>query len=294
MIKYFKKEYEAALDRFRTWFMHPGIRGYQYKVKGARISRYPAPGSEAPNTSETYIDYKTAYRDSTHNIRFRVDLHPHNKKMVFLVDGLTETIEEKLVRYGYLQPEQKKDVKAVEEAKKRYQEIMEESVDVRVHQDDFGVAEKFRNLNREGMAEYVANLFDGINTQNEREAWLNDLDEVYKPQLYHLKSLDMASDDPVYRQLVLDFEFQMNSIVDRRMNAKQFPVFKGNPEYWQVLDDSFDEENRRKVQATIKSYVMSIADSLPAVVEEGDRKTIKNAHHRIETIPVPIHTNFVK
>jgi len=183
------------------------------------------------------------------------------------------------------------DPKAVEEAKKKYQELFEESVDVKVHHDDFGYASKYAvgSNPREMLSEFVANLFDGMNTQNEREAWLNDLNEVYKPQIYFLKSLDLAADDPVYRQLVLDLEFQLNAIIDNRFEMGKFPTFKGNPNFWQILDNSFDAETRKKLQAVVKNYVASVADTTPAI-----RDDIPPQKNKVEYIAVPIKTQFVK
>ena len=40
--------------------------------------------------------------------------------------------------------------------------------------------------------EYVATIFDEINAKNTREVWMNDLEEVYNPEFYHLKGNDMA------------------------------------------------------------------------------------------------------
>jgi hypothetical protein len=291
MIKYFKKEANAAWDRFRHFVWPPGIWQYRHSQYKARVPRYPAPGSEPVDREFTYIDYKTAYRESTHNIRYHVNLHPHTAKHKYIADPLTETPEEKLIRYGFLTKDNKGDAAAVADAKKKYQELMEEPVEVTLHQDDFGIAGKVKS--RESIAEYIANQFDAISTHNRNtEHWLNDLDEVYRPQIYHLKSLDLAADDPVYRQLVIDLEYQINEYVEQRLQMKGTPVFKGSADYWHVLDSSFSEENRKKIQATIKTYVASISDTAPAIQEEGKRNKLKDSHHRFDTIPTLAETKY--
>ena len=45
---------------------------------------------------------------------------------------------------------------------------------------------------REFISEYVAGIFEGTNDTNSQEAWLNDLDETYKPEFYWLKTYDLA------------------------------------------------------------------------------------------------------
>jgi len=75
--------------------MPPGMRRYEFPVKGARLYRYPSPGSEPTHHDETAIDYKTAYRDSTHHIRNNVDTHKTNIEFLYLSDPIGGTVEEK-------------------------------------------------------------------------------------------------------------------------------------------------------------------------------------------------------
>lgn len=97
-----------------------------------------------------------------------------------------------------------------------------------VYRDDFEFTPGMEDKDsREFINEFVANIFEGVKQHNYSEAWLNDLDEIYRGQFYHLKSFDMAgakhyldwhfltyflADDPVYRQLVLDLEYQIDQI----------------------------------------------------------------------------------
>lgn len=51
--------------------------------------------------------------------------------------------------------------------------------------------------------------------------------------------MSCAADDPVYRQLSVDFEAQLDEIVANRGEIKNFPVWKSNAAAWAILDDSF-------------------------------------------------------
>lgn len=62
---------------------------------GSRLTRYPSPGNEPVSEGETQLNYKTAYRDSPHHIRYNVDIHPMMNSAVFLADPLGDTATEK-------------------------------------------------------------------------------------------------------------------------------------------------------------------------------------------------------
>ena len=72
--------------------------------KNVRYPRYPAPGSEPINHSIHASDYKTAYRDSIHHIRFLETSMDHEARFVFS-DPIGETKPEKLVRLKFLKVE---------------------------------------------------------------------------------------------------------------------------------------------------------------------------------------------
>lgn len=57
--------------------------------------------------------------------------------------------------------------------------------------------------------------------------------------MYNFKTYDMLADDPVWRQLKLDLEWTFENHADRRERAGYIPTFKGDPNFWQVLDNSF-------------------------------------------------------
>jgi len=110
------------------------------------------------------------------------------------------------VRYGYLKQKDMQNAQAVEEAKKQYEAAMGEPVETKgislelimitfslVHHDDFGIGDQLIAKNHESVGEFVSNIFEGVRQANAAEAWLNDLDEVYRAQFYYLKSFDFAS-----------------------------------------------------------------------------------------------------
>lgn len=81
----------------RHWFFPSALRRYGHTEDKKRIYRFPSIGSEpvTDHRENAYIDYKTAYRDSTHHIRYNVDLHPELNASVFLSDPFGETVPEK-------------------------------------------------------------------------------------------------------------------------------------------------------------------------------------------------------
>jgi len=76
------------------------------------------------------------------------------------------------------------------------------------------------------------------------------------------------------------------------MKDKGFPVFKGSPEYWQVLDSSFDINTRRQIQATVKSNLL-VTDKHYTLEELADERE-PVLHHKQEYIPVVSETKFVE
>lgn len=206
-------------------------------------------------------------------------------------DPLGETVTEKLVRYGFLAKENIKTPEKVEEAKKKYQEKLGEPAETKLHHDDIGFGAQLLALkgNSEAVGEFISNTFEGVRKLNASEAWLNDLNEVYNAQFYYLKTFDYTADDPVYRQLMLDLDGQLEGIMNNRLEIKDFPVFKGDPGYWRILDNSFSEENVRKVQSSVKNYT-GLQDYTPVHVHEGEIPPQKPQ----STISVPHQNKFVQ
>jgi len=289
-MKVVQREFKAAWDRFRYWLLPPSMRRYDAPKPKSRVYRYPSVGSEPANHEFNYIDYKTAYRDSIHHIRHNVDTHKTLEGYLYCQDPITETPEEKLVRCGFLAKDQVKNSEAIQRARKQYEQEIGESVDIRLHHDDFGYSEQpITRENREGLSEYITSLFEGVKHYNATEAWLNDLDDIYKSHFFIYRSTDMGADDPVYRQLVVELEAQLDEILTNREEMKKFPVFKGDPAYWAILDDSFSAENIKRIQSSVKNFT-GYTDLTPVILEEG----VIPPERRTPTIDVPHITQAVE
>jgi len=65
--------------------------------------------------------------------------------------------------------------------------------------DDFGYSSKpITKDNRESVAHFIRSFISANRDRNADESWLNDLDDIYKPTIYHFKSYDMF-DEAVFR-----------------------------------------------------------------------------------------------
>lgn len=125
-----KPKYSINIFFNRNFVVHKSVRWYRLPDTDYRPYRYPAPGSEPIDHKENRMDYKIAYRDSIHSIRYVRDTKLWNKGYNFIRDPLGETTEEKLIRYKCLDKKEKYDTKEIEEAKKKYEEKIGEKVEV--------------------------------------------------------------------------------------------------------------------------------------------------------------------
>lgn len=101
------------------------------------------------------------------------------------------------------------------------------------------------------MQHYIREQFEFLRDVNAQERYTNDLEKIYDPLMYNYKFVDMVACDPVWRQLILDMEQAFEQQVALRAEQGAMLVFKGDCDFWQVLDNSFDPENIRKVQIAI-------------------------------------------
>jgi len=79
--------------------MPPAVRRYKYPKPGSRLYRYPSIGSEPVDYERSYVDYKTAYRDSTHHIRHNVDTQKTLETYLYIQDPIGETSNEKFFSF---------------------------------------------------------------------------------------------------------------------------------------------------------------------------------------------------
>lgn len=203
---------------------------------------------------------------------------------MYLRDPLGESLEKKLVKFGYLKQETNNSAQAIEEAKKKYQKEVGESADVRVHQDDF---ETPKLDSREAISQYVRQEFKDIKQMNLKEAYTDTLEDFYRPHFYVMRNYDYTCDDPVFRQVKVELEYQMEEQMEDRKKAGEMAVFKGDPNFWLILDNSFAPESIRQVQATVRDTV-SLLD--PKYLEKSRNRV---GSHKEETLKFPITSKFI-
>ncbi|KAL4441410.1 hypothetical protein ABPG74_013705 [Tetrahymena malaccensis] len=277
-----------ALERFNEIIFNPAIRWYQLPKPTVRRTRYPAPGSEPINREVHQIDYKTAFRDSPHNIRYHHEIHSSDQTYHSSYDPVGETTTERLVRYGYLNKDQVNNAEAVAAAAKEFQEKEKRSPSNNIIVDQISNSDKpVTKENRESVAHHVRQQFEFFREVNAEEVWSSSIEEKYNPELYIYKTYDMAADDPVWRQVKLDLEWTFENIADRRESLGYMPTFKGDPNFWQALDNSFSPENIAQVQSSIGDKVTNIDTKALALNHQTEE------YHKTSKLVYPIRTNLV-
>ena len=88
------------------------------------------------------------------------------------------------------------------------------------------------------------------------------LEDIYLPKQYQQTRFDAAEEMPAYRQFRVDITCRSEAWYELLRKQGQTKVFRGSPaKSWQVLDESFDAENRSKAQTAVKDS--SSAATLP-------------------------------
>lgn len=279
--------FKGAWDAFYEFFFPKSVRWYRYPNKSVKYFRYPSPGSEPINQEMNYFDYKTAYRDSIHNIRYITDLHPQDQSFMTVGHSFSSTIEERLISTGCLDPKNAKDAKAVETAKENYQKEFGVSVDQRFVVDEIKVNDVPLDT-REGIAQSLRVFLSKRRDVNAQESYSNNLDDIYiAPSFYHFKTFDYQADDPVLRQARLDLEYYLEEITEKRKNLGEIRVFQGDANFWKILDNSFSTENIRLVQSKVGDTVTELD---PNVIERGRHQ---QEFHRHGTVVFPVKSETI-
>lgn len=224
---------KKALERFNEIIFNPAIRWYVLPKPHVRRSRYPAPASEPINRDENQIDYKTAFRDSPHNIRYNNEINLSDQSYHAGYDPVGESTAERLVRYGYLKKDQINNSEAIATAAKEFKEKEKRDASNNIIVDEISNSDKpITKENRESVAHHVRQQFEFYREVNAEEVWSSDLNERYNPEFYFYKTYDMLVDDPVWRQVKLDMEWTFETIADRRESLGYMPTFRGDPNFW--------------------------------------------------------------
>ncbi|EGR32906.1 hypothetical protein IMG5_067030 [Ichthyophthirius multifiliis] len=279
---------KKALERLHDIVFQPSIRWYKLPNPDVRRSRYPAPGSEPILESDHYIDYKTCFRDSIHNIRYHKDINPSIAGYESLYDPINQLDTEKLYIYGYLKKEdfnnQEKIQAAIQEFEKKEKRPVSSYV---VYDQNFAEDKPVTKGNRESVQHFIREQFEFYREVNASERYTNDVETLYKPNLWIYKQYDLAADDPVYRQLKLDMERVFEIQAYQRQEEGYQQTFKGDPDFWQVLDSTFDPENIQKVQIAIGDKTTNYDTKDLALYHNKER------YHVQGIIQYPIRTNLI-
>ncbi|KRX01721.1 hypothetical protein PPERSA_01591 [Pseudocohnilembus persalinus] len=265
----------------------PAVRRYKMPNPRVKYVRYPSPASEPINHDENQMDYKTAFRDSIHQIRYHKDLlaDQETESFHYVQDAYGDSVQDKLVKFGFLSRSEAEDPDAVAKAKEQYEQEMGEPVEQIVHYDELGLSDKpITRDNRESVAHFVRSFLTANRDINAEENFNNSLEDVYNPHIIHFKTLDMF-DEPVYRQLRVDLHYQVELYTQKKEVQGYMPVFKGDPKFWNILDNSFSPEQIKATQNAIKDHSQ---DDLGQLALRHN----SNEYHGTDRIEYPIRNNM--
>jgi hypothetical protein len=79
--------------------------------------------------------------------------------------------------------------------------------------------------------------------------------------------------------------------METRLKEGKLPVYKGNPKLWQVLDDSYQPEARKKAQLDIKDSKVINYLSLNSEIQKKKEDTLMSDAEE-DFIEIPIKTKF--
>lgn len=104
------------------------------------------------------------------------------------------------------------------------------------------------------------------------------LEDIYKPKQYQQMRFDMAEEMPAYRQFRVDIICRSEVWYEQLRKQGQTKVFRGSPaKSWQVLDESFDVENRSKAQSAVKdssSVVVTVPHEASKALSQRRRSAL--------------------
>ena len=79
--------------------------------------------------------------------------------------------------------------------------------------------------------------------------------------------------------------------MDQRMKAGKLQVYKGNPKVWQVLDESFQTETRKRAQLDINdSKVITALSRNSDIQKRKEDAMVSDAEE--DFIEIPIKTKY--
>lgn len=159
----------------------------------------------------------------------------------------------------------------------------------------------FMPQGEEARRERIRGMLDVI-TSTRREVHRDMIEANYAP----LKDQVMVNNhtwcfihaNAWHRQMYIEHErYWLDNIIHTSLNSTTKEIYKGNAKKWSVLDDSYDEETRRKMQAAVKDD-RTVEMKLP----EGGTSTalqIQRAQFFVEdddshkVVPHPTHNVYI-
>lgn len=242
------------------------MRGGQYK-----LFRYPAPANEDTNYDNSNMNnFRTPYQYSIHNVRRNIILNKdHEKILIVGVYGPSSTLAEKMVDMQYLPEKDKQDEAKINKACEEY--IKDYGIDPR-HQSNLVITvailsngeTKFTDTSgllsnstpieqrRAAMRSIFSSALEEAGNNQEGTAH-DTLPNLYRQEIVTTQPWDMTSWLPEWRQMRIQAIQLFEDRVQLSMKDSKVKVYKGNPRRnWQVLDDSFDQENREIAQGVVK------------------------------------------
>ncbi len=89
----------------------------------------------------------------------------------------------------------------------------------------------------------------------------------------------------------IEAQYAFEKGIEQRLKDGKIPVYKGNPKNWQVLDESFQSETRKRAQMDINdSKVAQAFSNNSAIQQRKEDAMISDAEE--DFVEVPIKTKY--
>ncbi|CAD8109252.1 unnamed protein product [Paramecium primaurelia] len=283
-----KSIYQDMLNRAYNTLFHPSVQWFRILTPGYNIFRYPAPASEQINHVEH--DFKTPYRDSKYYVRHDEPVIERVAKVTF-TDPLNETPTEKLVRLKLLTKDQVNNSEAVQTATQLYEQKYGLPLSQKVYSNQVGggdaLQDFFQGENiREVMASFVRQQWEEVNENALEDLNNTNLDDDYHPNLNEKVGFNLQENDPLFRQLIVDLHTVVKNIGEKTKQEGHLTFFRGDPNYWHVLDNSFPVESIRLIQNTLGDEVSQLD---PKALSKQQNREDYHIEHKVQ---VPIENKY--
>lgn len=153
------------------------------------------------------------YHESQHSIRY-TDLDEKRVEAIFIGDPFSETVPQKLVRYGLLEAKDISNSQKVAEAREKFIQKYGEEPENKIIHDDFEKEAYFGEFYLGGeqyTSKFVRSLFIETAEANSQKPTLFDLDAIYNPRYLvdEIKRWDMTANTPHLREAHIDVDLSL-------------------------------------------------------------------------------------